>query len=71
MTDQTHYDTDHLTLDEIKAVASEVFKHYMAVMTGKADESDTLYADPYELHDEAMFWQAEFEKRSAESSDRE
>lgn len=64
MTEQTHYDTNHLSLAEIKAVATEVFKHYMAVMTGNADESDTLHADPDELHDEAMFWQAEFEKRS-------
>jgi hypothetical protein len=64
VTEQTHYDTNHLSLAEIKAVATEVFKHYMAVMTGNADESDTLHADPDELHDEAMFWQAEFEKRS-------
>jgi len=71
VTEQTHYDTNHLSLAEIKAVATEVFKHYMAVMTGKADDSDTLHADHDELHDEAMFWQAEFEKRSAESTDGE
>lgn len=71
MTEQTHYDTDHLSLAEIKAVASEVWKHYMAVMTGKADESDPLHADPEELHDEAMFWQAVYEKRHAEAPDSE
>lgn len=71
MTDKTHYDTDHLSLAEIKAVANEVFKHYMAVMTGKADESDTLHADPDELHEEAMFWKTAFEKRSAEATDSE
>lgn len=71
MKDQTHYDTDHLSLAEIKAVATEVFKHYMAVMTGKADESATLHADPEELHEEAIFWQTAFEKRSAEATDSE
>lgn len=71
MTEQTHYDTDHLSLAEIKAVAAEVWKHYMAVMTGKADESDTLHADPDELHDEAMFWQSAYEKRHAEAPDSE
>lgn len=69
MTDRTHYDTDHLTLDEIKAVASEVFGHYMAVMTGKADESDTLHADCEELSEEYQFWQGALEARLAEASD--
>lgn len=71
MTENTHYDTDHLSLAEIKAVANEVWKHYMAVMTGEADESDTLHADPDELHAEAMFWQSVYEDRHAEASDSE
>lgn len=71
MTDRAHYDTDHLTLDEIKAVASEVFGHYMAVMTGKADQNDMLYADCEELSEEYQFWQGALEARLAEASDAE
>lgn len=71
MTDKTHYDTDHLTLDEIKAVASEVFGHYMAVMTGKADQDDMLYADFEELSEEYQFWQSAYEARLAQATDPE
>ncbi|WFG40881.1 hypothetical protein ParaKuw1_00048 [Paracoccus phage ParKuw1] len=69
MTDATHYDTDHLSDDEIKAVASEVFKHYLAVMRGDADINDMLYADPEELADEYAFWMKAYEARLGYSPD--
>lgn len=58
------YNTDHLTLTEIKQVATEVFKHWMAVMAGAADDGDMLYTDPEELGDEYQFWAGEVERRS-------
>lgn len=63
MTDNTNYDTDHLSAAEIKEIASAVHKHYMAVMNGSADADDMLYADHEELHEEYLFWIGKYEER--------
>lgn len=58
-----NYNTDHLSLEEVKQVANEVLQHRMAVMAGEADEDDILYADPEELGAEYQFWAGEVERR--------
>ena len=63
MTEGTHYNTDHLSAAEIMEVATAVHKHYMAVMSGSADEDDMLYADHEELHEEYLFWIGKYEER--------
>lgn len=61
-----HYNADHLSFEEVKQVANEVFKHWLAVMVGDADEDNMLYADPEELGDEYQFWAGEVERRRAD-----
>ena len=58
-----HYDPSHLSDDEVKEIAVEVWNHWQAVITGHADPDDILYADPDELSDEYAFWAGELERR--------
>ena len=63
MTEGTHYDVEHLSTEELRAIAGEVWNHWQAVIRGEADEDDLLYADPAELSDEYAFWMKEIEDR--------
>ena len=63
MTRGTHYNTDHLSADEIKEIVKAVHKDYMASMTGSADADNPLHADHEELHEEYQFWVGKYGER--------
>ena len=57
------FDVEHLTLAEMKEIATEVWNHWQAVLTGDLSQDEMLIADVDELTEEYAFWMAQIEGR--------
>lgn len=56
-----HYDTDHLTTEEVKAVCKAIWDQIMD--DPEVHREDILDAPMFELQDEYDFWYAVFSER--------
>jgi len=59
----TVYSADHLTLEEIEQIVTQISQQWKSCLAGDVDENDPVYVEPDELEDEYEFWLGELDKR--------